>query len=191
MNKREQMTMNAFAGVIIGLIIVLFVVVVDGIGAQASGQRHTVVIGPNGADPEVCLIDRNDSVGFFNATDEAFTIYLPGDGVNSPPRFIWYVEPGELSRRAGWNLDNVDRWFEIDGKRIANIKTTDDPPFGSCLPGLPYRTVIGGVASDGESVANTKTIDDPVNGSLRDGYLPPKEWPDWTTLTIGGVASDG
>ncbi len=149
MNTREQMTMNAFAGVIIVLTIVLFIVVVDGIGAQASGQRHTVVIGQNGADPELCTIDRNDSVGFFNATDEAFTIYLPAPGVDSTPIFSWYVEPGEMSRRAEWNRDHVNAAFEIDGEIAVTIKTTDDPPFGSCLPGLPYRIVIGGIANDG------------------------------------------
>ncbi len=149
MNKREQMTMNAFAGVIIGLIIVLFVVVVDSIGARELHPDHTVVLGPNGADPEVCLMDRNASVKFFNATDETIRIILPGVGVNSPPRFDWTIAPHSAGGRMNWNLDHVNAAFEIDGEIVVTIKTTDDPPFGSCLPGLPYRIVIGGVASDG------------------------------------------
>ncbi len=142
-------TRDAVLVILSGLLGVLVTLLLVATSVQAnSKQHHTVVIGANGADPGLCVIDRNDSVAFFNATGEAFAIYLPAPGVNSSPIFSFDVEPGVLSKSVSWNLDNVNRWFEIDGERVANIRTTDDPPFGSCLPGLPYRYVVGGIARD-------------------------------------------
>lgn len=120
----------------------------DVLGTSSQRVRHTVYIESDGANPLRCVIDRNDSVNFYNATEAELTIYLPGIGVDAPPKVSWTVAPGEISGGYSWNLDNVNAWFEIDGEPVANIKTTDDPPSGSCNPTFPYRTVIGEVARD-------------------------------------------
>lgn len=133
---RGQKTILALLAWAAGFLAILVMLAYN---AQAD-TRWTVAID---GGPNVCIIDRNDAVRFFNDRAEPVTVVLPGIG-GLPPVFEFYLLPGETSNGVRWNLDHVDAAFEVDGVVVVTVRTTDGPT--SCAAW--YRITVGGITSD-------------------------------------------
>ena len=143
------MTPDERVGAVVLILVFGMLLAVALISIAKAQTLHIVSIGPAGADPRICVMDRNDRVACRNDTDRTIELKLPLGSVVGWYVFDFTLAPRETSKAVEWNMDNVDADWEIDGVVVATVRTMDDPPPGSCSPsGRQWRLVVGGIAGD-------------------------------------------
>lgn len=104
--------------------------------------------------PQHCILGRNDSLRWMNATDSTLHIYFKGPGVDAPSRFDIYAAPGKLSSGVEWNLGTVSKlpYFIVpdDVNPAGYVSTTDGQR--SCSNGLTVQAYLPSISTDKEPV---------------------------------------